>query len=331
MFAVIKTGGKQYRVSPDDTIQIERIEGDEGSRVSFGHVLMAGSGSDVSIGTPALEGATVTAEVIEHNRSKKTISFKKRRRQNSRRKKGHRQLLTTVSILEILTDGAKPSREASGKSAQQRHEENEAAYLSSVGGAASKGSDAVGSDADSASTSTEGGTGDTSGADPAGGAGLTATGDAGAADPAGVDTDKSAIEAQEATADALAAGKTSGDAPDESKAGSSSSSEDDEAADREAEMAEEHEASGKEAGSTQGATPAPPDGPLFDAPEGEPDKLTKIKGIGPVAERQLNEQGITTFAQIAALNEDDIERIDAYMPFSAAQIRTWREQAEALK
>ena len=311
MFAVIKTGGKQYRVSPDDIIQIERIEGDEGSRVTFGHVLMAGSGSDVSIGTPAVDGASVTAEVIEHNRSKKTISFKKRRRQNSRRKKGHRQLLTTVSILEILTDGAKPNREASGKSAQQRYEENEAAYLASAGAAKSKGSD-TSTDKDASES----------------GAGITASGNVGTADPAGTGTDTSAIDAQEATAEALS------EKPKKSKPTKASvPSEDGEAADREAEMAAEQAASAKDAGSTEKAAPAgdAPEGPLFEAPEAEPDKLTKIKGIGPVAERQLNEQGITTYAQIAALTEDDVERIDAYMPFSAAQIRTWREQAAELK
>ena len=321
MFAVIKTGGKQYRVSPDDIIQIERIEGDEGSRVTFGHVLMAGSGSDVSIGTPAVEGATVTAEVLEHNRSKKTISFKKRRRQNSRRKQGHRQLLTTVSILEILTDGAKPKRDASGKSAQQRREERDAEYLASAGAPAAN-----------ASAETAGGT--TGEADAAS---VTATGNQAKAEPAGAEPATSAIEAQENTAEALSeTSKSSAKKASTKKASAKpSTSEDDEAADREAEMAEEYAASSKQAGSTEAAaSDAPadaPDGPLFDAPEGEPDKLTKIKGIGPVAERQLNEQGITTYAQIAALNDDDIERIDRYMPFSAAQIRTWREQAEELK
>ena len=81
MFAVIKTGGKQYRVSADDTITIERIEGEEGARVEFGQVLMVGEGSDVTIGTPAVDGARVTAEVLEQGRGPKTINFKKRRRQ----------------------------------------------------------------------------------------------------------------------------------------------------------------------------------------------------------------------------------------------------------
>ena len=76
--------------------------------------------------------------------------------------------------------------------------------------------------------------------------------------------------------------------------------------------------------------PPAPEGPLFSAPEGEADKLTKIKGIGPVAERQLNEQGITTFKQIAELTDEDIVKVDTYMPFSAAQIRSWQEQARAM-
>lgn len=76
------------------------------------------------------------------------------------------------------------------------------------------------------------------------------------------------------------------------------------------------------------ASEAPQEGPLFEAPDATPDQLTDIKGIGPVAERQLKEQGITTFAQIAALSADDIQRIDDYMPFSAKQIRSWQEQAK---
>jgi len=190
MFAVIKTGGKQYRVAADDTITIERIAADVGDIIQIGSVLAHGEGADVTIGAPFVEGASVSAEVIEQGRAATVIAFKKRRRQNSRRKRGHRQLLTTVRISEILTGGAKPSKKAAAK--------------------------------------------------PAAAA------------------------------------------------------------------------------------------PLFTAPAGEPDDIVAIKGIGPVAAKQLAEQGITTFAQLANLSDADVETIDANMPFSAEQIRDWREQAKEL-
>ena len=203
MFAVIKTGGKQYRVAADDLLKVERIEAETGQIVELTEVLMVGDGDKAEIGAPLVDGAMVTAEVVEQGRAKKVITFKKRRRQNSRRTKGHRQHLTTLRIAEILTGGAKPSKKA----------------------AAPKKAEAK-------------------------------------------------TEAPKAEAAAAA--------------------------------------------------------PLFTAPAGDADKLTDIKGIGPVAEKQLNEQGITTFAQIAALSDADVTKIDENMPFSADQISDWREQAKAL-
>lgn len=208
MFAVIKTGGKQYRVAAEDILQIERISGEVGEIVQIGDVLAHGAGEDVTFGAPFIDGASVAAEVIEHGRAKTIIAFKKRRRQNSRRKQGHRQLLTTVRISEILTDGAKPSKKAKGKPAPQMK-------------AAEKVDEATSQDAETSA-------------------------------------------------------------------------------------------------------------PLFAAPEGEGDDLTKIKGIGKVAAGQLNEQGITTFAQLAALSDEEVERVDEAMPFSADQIKDWREQAKEL-
>ena len=203
MFAVIKTGGKQYRVAADDLLKVERIEAETGQIVELTEVLMVGDGDKAEIGAPLVDGAMVTAEVVEQGRAKKVITFKKRRRQNSRRTKGHRQHLTTLRISEILTGGAKPSKKA----------------------AAPK---------------------------------------------------KAEAKAEAPKAEAAAAA------------------------------------------------------PLFTAPAGDADKLTDIKGIGPVAEKQLNEQGITTFAQIAALSDADVAKIDEAMPFSADQISDWREQAKAL-
>lgn len=197
MFAVIKTGGKQYRVAANDVLKIERVAGEVGDIVEIGFVLAHGEGDNVTIGAPFVDGAVVAAEVLEQGRAKTVIAFKKRRRQNSRRKRGHRQLLTTVKITEILTGGAKPAKKAAAKA--------------------------------------------------------------------------------EAKAEVAA-----------------------------------------------------PVATLFTAPKGKADDLTVIVGIGPVAAGQLNEQGITTFKQLAKLTDADVEKIDANMPFSADQIRDWRDQAKEL-
>ncbi|RWP43405.1 50S ribosomal protein L21 [Mesorhizobium sp.] len=214
MFAVIKTGGKQYRVAANDLLKIEKVEGQVGDIVEIGHVLAHGEAENVTFGAPFVDGALVTAEVVEQGKNRTVIAFKKRRRQNSRRKIGHRQLLTTVRIAEILLDGAKPTKKAAAK------------------------------------------------------------------------TEAKAAPKKEAKAEA---------APKET-----------------------------EAKATETAAP------LFKAPKGEPDDLTVIKGIGPVAAGQLNEQGITTFAQIAKLSDKDVAKIDEHMPFSADQIMDWREQAKEL-
>jgi large subunit ribosomal protein L21 len=100
MFAVIKTGGKQYKVAANDTVTIEKLEAEAGSVVTFDEVLMLGGETPV-VGAPTVAGATVTAEVVEQTRGPKVIAFKKRRRKNSRRKHGHRQDLTTVRITAI--------------------------------------------------------------------------------------------------------------------------------------------------------------------------------------------------------------------------------------
>ncbi len=206
MFAVIKTGGKQYRVAADDQITIERLTGDVGDSITFDHVLMIGDGDDIKIGAPLLEGLTVSGEIVDQHRGKKVISFKKRRRQNSRRKRGHRQLLSTVRITEIAgdNDGAKkPAKKAAPKKAE---------------------------------------------------------------------------------------------AP--------------------AKPVEEKSAAAKPAKAA--------------APSDSADDLKKLKGIGPKAAEQLNDAGIATYADLAALSDERIEELDANMPFSAAQLKDWREQAAAL-
>jgi large subunit ribosomal protein L21 len=109
MFAVIKTGGKQYRVAAEDVLKVEKVKGDPGEIVEFGEVLLVG-GDEVKVGAPTVAGASVAAEVLEQGRGPKVIAFKKRRRKNSRRKRGHRQEFTLVRVTEILTDGAKPTK-----------------------------------------------------------------------------------------------------------------------------------------------------------------------------------------------------------------------------
>ncbi|MBL8572440.1 MAG: 50S ribosomal protein L21 [Hyphomicrobiaceae bacterium] len=98
MFAVIKTGGKQYKVAANDVITIEKLDQEAGAKVVFDEVLMV----NTTIGAPTVAGASVLAEVVEQTRGPKVIAFKKRRRKNSRRKRGHRQDLTIVKITEIV-------------------------------------------------------------------------------------------------------------------------------------------------------------------------------------------------------------------------------------
>ena len=111
MYAVIKTGGKQYRVAADDVITIEKIAGEAGSKVEFAEVLMIG-GDKPKFGSPLVSGAKVVGEFVEATRGPKVISFKKRRRKNSRRKRGYRHEFSVIRITEILTGGAKPSKTA---------------------------------------------------------------------------------------------------------------------------------------------------------------------------------------------------------------------------
>jgi large subunit ribosomal protein L21 len=102
MYAVIKTGGKQYRVAADEVVTIEKVAGDAGAKVEFTEVLMLGGGSGEAKLGAALKNAKVVAEVVEQSRAPKVIAFKKRRRKNSRRKRGHRQHQTVVRIKEII-------------------------------------------------------------------------------------------------------------------------------------------------------------------------------------------------------------------------------------
>lgn len=118
MFAVIKTGGKQYRVAAADTITVMTLEGEPGDIVTFDNVLLLAGDGEPALGAPFVEGASVAGEIVEHTRGPKVIAFKKRRRQNSKRKRGHRQDLTLVRITEVLTGGAKPSGRSEATAAE---------------------------------------------------------------------------------------------------------------------------------------------------------------------------------------------------------------------
>ena len=118
MYAVIQTGGKQYKVAANDVIVVEKLPASTGSTVSFDHVLMVGDGEQRTIGTPVVAGALVTATVLDQTKGDKIIVFKKKRRKNYRRKKGHRQLETVLRIAGIFTDGAKPEPQKAASEAK---------------------------------------------------------------------------------------------------------------------------------------------------------------------------------------------------------------------
>ncbi len=116
MFAVIKTGGKQYKVAAADKITVMALEGEAGAQVTFAEVLALFDGETSEIGAPHVAGACVVGEIVEQTRGPKVIAFKKRRRKNSRRKHGHKQDLTIVRITRILTGGAEPAEAVSARS-----------------------------------------------------------------------------------------------------------------------------------------------------------------------------------------------------------------------
>jgi len=118
MFAVIKTGGKQYRVSPDDVIRIERVSGEAGDIISFKDILMLDDDGNKAVGTPLVDGAKVTGTLLEQTRGEKIIVFKKKRRKTYRRRNGHRQDLSVVRITDI--NGPTPKKKAAPKKAKTK-------------------------------------------------------------------------------------------------------------------------------------------------------------------------------------------------------------------
>lgn len=133
MFAVVKTGGKQYRVAKDDVIKVEKLDVAEGDVVALDDVLMVGGEGDPKVGNPTLKGAVVEAEVLAEERTRKVIVFKKKRRQNYRRKKGHRQHQTVLKVIEISLDGPKHgAKKAAPKKAEAKKTEAKKAEAKKV-------------------------------------------------------------------------------------------------------------------------------------------------------------------------------------------------------
>jgi large subunit ribosomal protein L21 len=237
MFAVIKTGGKQYRVAADQTLEVEKLAGDAGDTIVFDKVLMVAGDGEPMVGAPTVDGASVAGEIVEQKRGPKIIVFKKRRRKNSRRKNGHRQDLTLVRITDILTGGKKPA----AKKAKAAPEKSEKAEKPK---AAAPKADAPKAEAPKAET------------------------------PKAAAT-KAAAKAAPKASDAAA--------------------------------------------------------PLFTAPEGEPDDLKKISGVGPVIEKKLHALGITQYQQVAAFTADDIAKVDDALSFKGRIERDdWLAQAKKL-
>jgi large subunit ribosomal protein L21 len=117
MFAVIKTGGKQYRVAADEVVTVGKLAGEPGNKITFDTVLMVTGDGGTQVGAPSVAGMTVTGEVVEHTRGEKVIAFKKRRRKNSRRKRGHRQDFTVVRITAIGAGEQPKARRTRAKAA----------------------------------------------------------------------------------------------------------------------------------------------------------------------------------------------------------------------
>lgn len=142
MYAVIRTGGKQYKVAEDEIIYVEKLAGEKGESVQFNDVLMVGGTDSPKIGTPLVDGASVAGEVIEQTRGDKVIVFKKNRRQGYRRKKGHRQLLTCVRITGIGTDGKAPAKKAAAKKPAAKKDDAPAADEAKAAAPKAKAADA---------------------------------------------------------------------------------------------------------------------------------------------------------------------------------------------
>ena len=120
MYAVVRTGGKQYKVAPGDVVLVEKLDGEAGAEIKLDDILMVNDGTTTVIGSPTVEGAVVTASIIEQGRADKILVFKKKRRQGYRRMAGHRQDQTVLRILDVAGAGAKKKKAAAKKPAAKK-------------------------------------------------------------------------------------------------------------------------------------------------------------------------------------------------------------------
>ncbi len=123
MYAIVEIAGQQFKVQKDRKLYVHRLEGNEGDSVSFDRVLLLDTGGEVAIGAPAVEGASISAEIVRHLKGEKVIVFKKKRRKGYKKKNGHRQYLTQIRIQDILTSGAAPKKAAAKKSVPKAESE----------------------------------------------------------------------------------------------------------------------------------------------------------------------------------------------------------------
>lgn len=233
MFAVIKTGGKQYRVAAGDEIRIEKLEGQAGDTLALGDVLMLGSDKGVTVGSPVVDGAQVIGELLDTTRDRKIIVFKKRRRQNYRRTKGHRQWGSVVRIAEIVAPGETAKTKLKSTTAAPKTADKADAAPKAKAKAAPKKTDAKKAAAPKAEAKTE---------------------------------------APKKAAPKKAAAKAGND------------------------------------------------------------DLTKLDGLGPAFAKKLNEAGVTSFAQIAAWTEADLDTLNESITGlkAKAEANNWIEAAKSL-
>ncbi len=292
MYAVIKTGGKQYRVQPDDILEIERLPGEAGDILEFDQVLMLSGDAGFEIGTPVVSGALVAAELVEQTRGDKIKIFKKKRRKHYRRTMGHRQDLSQIRITEILTGGAKPTKAAAAKKTAPAKKAAKAEQ-----------------------------TGKTEQPAPA-------VSEAAAEAPSKAPAEKA--PAKKAPAKKAAKAEETGKAEQPAPAVSEAAAEAPKKA--AATKAPAEKAPAKKAGAQKAPAKKAADKTTADKKaSGKGDDLTLIAGVGPVIAKKLEGLGITTWKQIAALTPTKVAEIDEQLNFKGRIEREeWIEQAKDL-
>ncbi len=342
MYAVIKTGGKQYRVSHGDRLKVESLSADAGESVTIDHVLMVGEGESVTVGTPLVEGASVNAEIVSHGRGDKIKIIKFRRRKHHRKQMGHRQNYTEIEITGITANGVTTTEPPPGKA--------EAAAAGSKGKGASKSSASKSADAGSASSgnASSGNASSGSANNDAAVAGAAAAATAGVAAASSSSDDNAAAAGGSAGEAVKFLDGPNGEADDLTQINgvgpvlveklhdmgiyhfyqvAAFSPEDVEKVNEQLSFKGRIE---REEWIPQ-ATKLAGAGIFLDAPDGEKDDLTRISGVGAVLEEKLNNMGIFHFRQVAAFTPGVIDMVNGQLSFKGRiQREEWVEQATKL-